>query len=663
MDLALIRPKHYDDATVITRLCDTTYDKYFLADVECLALHVSRHGSMKRLICQVTDQTALMTIVMMYVNPGIQQLLQPHNKVRVQGRLHRPKGANELVPIRRKIIQPRLRKVEQELPKHLTPVYPQIRQITPAVLSRLIRDAVKHVLSQGDTLSEQMRKSTDTISLDRVLELLHWPLPEEIDKVEKLAIQSLKSDEWLAHMLLQHHQYLRLRRHLASSIESEAKDIDEFAKHLPFKLTKDQRMAMKELAVDLRRPAAMRRLLHGDVGCGKTLVAAFGCWLTGRQGLRSVIMCPTVILAAQHYTRLKPLFAKLNIPCVLLISSQRPKDRREALATLECNDHCVAIGTHTLFQGKTSLNNLALAVIDEQHRFGVAQRKALERKGGGSHVLMMSATPIPRTLELGLLSHLDITCMHERPHRKKIRTLVFSSEKANDVLAEIIENNLQAYWICPLISRSNKLDLRAAEDEYARIRKLAPQLDAQLIHGKLDNASKLSAMRSFENGTTRLLVATTVVEVGVDAPEADVIVIDHAERLGLSQLHQLRGRVGRRNKPGFCALLFDPNLSEVAQHRLQTMHSSEDGFEISREDLLLRGPGDIVGRRQSGMPKYKFASLNDDPKLLEKAKLTAQKIIQTNLDMAAAHIGMWLGADRAKNIKEPGVTKVSRRIE
>ena len=654
-DIVLIRPKHYENATFITRLSDTRYDQYFLAEVESQEQHIKRHGSRETLVCIATDQSASITLTMMYYNAGIRKFLQPGNRFRVLGRLHQSKNAHTLIPTRREMIQPRLRKVEQELPRHLTPVYPQIRQIMQPALARLIQRAIKHVLSKDATLDAARRAAGQTIGLARALQLLHHPLPDELAQVEQQAIPALKFAEWVAYLLMQRHRYLRLRRRETRPVASVDADIDIFAKKLPFKLTADQRTAMREIAADLRKSAAMRRLLHGDVGCGKTLVAAFGCWLTGRQGFRSVIMCPTVILAAQHYTRLKPLFTSFGIPCVLLISSQRTQERREALATLASNPHCVAIGTHTLFQSKTNLQNLTFAVIDEQHRFGVRQRKALERKGG-AHVLMMSATPIPRTLELGMLSHLDITCMHERPNRSTTRTLTFSSDRANEVLDEIINKRLQAYWICPLISRSEKFNLRAAKDEFVRICQLAPQLNAQLIYGRLDNASKLSAMRNFESGATRLLVATTVVEVGVDAPEADVIVIDHAERLGLSQLHQLRGRVGRGNKTGFCALIYDPGLSEVAQRRLRTMHTINDGFKISKQDLLLRGPGDIIGKRQSGMPKYKFASLEDDPEFVAAAKQVALDMITNHLDDAQEHVRFWLGTGGTKQLQRAGVS-------
>ena len=643
----MIRPTNYEDESKITKLADATIGQPFLAEVNCIGQKVAGRWPRRILECLVEDATSLLTIRFMNFNEGTRKATAEGKHFRVFGQLEPLASSKDMFGTKLVMIHPRLRSAELDLPKHLTARYPRIGNIAEATLIRLVRRAIDKTSTADEAVPADLRTTTKTIPLAESLRLLHKPKPNEIQTVEEVAIRSLKFDEWLAHILFQRRQHVKLQRRIAPAIKSDQDDINTFAKHLPFVLTKSQQSAMAEIAATINQPHAMRRLLHGDVGSGKTLVAAYACWLTARAGLRSAIMCPTVILASQHYTRLTPLLEKLGVKCVMLIGSIRGKERRLALEIIATHPNTVVIGTHALVQEKTPIPDLALAVIDEQHRFGVNQRKALERKGTGAHVLMMSATPIPRTLELGMMSHLDITRITERPNRGMIRTLVFSAKRVNEVLDEIIKDDLQAYWICPLIKASATLNLRAAENEFERIRALAPGLNAGLIHGKLNIASKLEAMRKFETGQLRLLVATTVVEVGVDAPEADVIVIDHAERLGLSQLHQLRGRVGRGKKTGFCALLYEEDLSQTAKERLQTMRESNDGFEIARQDLLQRGPGDIIGKRQSGMPKYRFADYGDDPEMLTSARDIAQRMIEDHPDAANKHVRLWLGDRRA----------------
>ena len=636
-DLVFIKPLSYEDETHVTRIADAVPGKSVLVEGTCIESRVFGKWKHRNLECVVEDGSSQMKVLFMSFTPGMRKAMAKGNRFRLYGKL-----SDSLF---RQMIHPRIRSATRDLPVHMTARYPIISKVSEAILARMTRKELDKAMERRDTVPDGLRKLSETARFSEALRILHMPRPKEFDagKVEKTAIESLKHDEWVAHIIFRRFQNKKLKRRKAVVMKSVPADIDEFEQKLPFKLTSSQRKAMLETAADIGKPEAMRRLIHGDVGCGKTLVAAFACWLSARAGQLAAIMCPTVILANQHYVRLAPLYERLGIKCVLLLSSVRGKDRAKALADVQDGGNTVVIGTHALVQEKTKMPGLSLAVIDEQHRFGVRQRKALESKGPGAHVLMMSATPIPRTLELGLLSHLDISKMTERPHKSNIRTLVVRADRVNEVLGRIIRNKLQAYWICPLISRSAKLNLRSAEEEFERIKKLTPGLEISVIHGKMDAAMKLSAMKDFEAGKTRILVATTVVEVGVDAPEADVIVIDHAERLGLSQIHQLRGRVGRGEKAGFCALLYEPGLSEAAIGRLKVLRENANGFEIAREDLRQRGPGDIVGKRQHGMPKYHFADLDDEPSMLERAKLTGQLMMRDHPRLAGEHIHLWLG--------------------
>lgn len=652
IDLLMIRPLSYDDETRTTPVAQAVPGVPFLAEVTCLRLRTA--GSWKKPIveCLVEDESGKMLVRLMADTAWIRKAFEPGSRVRLFGKVS---GGGELGLFGAvgTMVHPRLRSADRDLPQHMTARYPTIGRIAEATLAQMVRSELDAFDGAEDPIPPALRRESGTCPMAESLRILHKPRPGEVADVGRKAVASLKHDEWVAHIAFRRHQNAGLKRRKAPGIPSSDADIDAFERELPFRLTGSQRTAMREVAADLRAGHAMRRLVHGDVGCGKTLVAAFACWLTARAGRLAAVMCPTVILASQHHRRLTPLFEGLGVRCAFLVGSVRGKARREALEAAAGGGSTVVIGTHALVQDKTEMPDLSLAVIDEQHRFGVNQRKALERKGPGAHVLMMSATPIPRTLELGMLSHLDISRMTERPNRADIRTLVFSSKRVDQVLREIVEHDLQAYWICPLIKKSAKLNLRAAEDEFTRISMLAPELRAALIHGRSDAAAKLQAMGDFESGKTRLLVATTVVEVGVDAPEADVIVIDHAERLGLSQLHQLRGRVGRGDKTGFCALLYEPDLSEKAIERLKVIRENSDGFVIAREDLRQRGPGDIVGKRQHGVPKYRFADLDDDPKLLEGARKAAERLLRDHPDDAYRHIRLWM-ADSAGVKKAPG---------
>lgn len=405
--------------------------------------------------------------------------------------------------------------------------------------------------------------------------------------------------------------------------------IRNFAATLPFELTDGQKKVVNEIMSDMRQPAAMNRLLQGDVGSGKTVVAAIALYCTIKAGHQGALMVPTEILAEQHLRSLQKLFADTGIEVALLTGSLTEKKRRDVLAGLQMGMIDILVGTHALIQDDVFFRSLGLVVTDEQHRFGVNQRSILRRKGMNPDVLTMTATPIPRTLAITAFGDMDVSTIKERPHgRKPIKTYWVKHDMMERVLGFIrreVGEGRQAYVICPLIEESDKLDVQNAIDLYVQMQQAFPDLKVGLLHGRLSASEKDEVMRGFGANETQLLVATTVVEVGVDVPNATLIIIMDAERFGLSQLHQLRGRVGRGAHQSFCVLVADPK-SENGRERMKVMTETNDGFEVSRRDLELRGPGDFFGTKQSGLPEFKIADMAAEYEMLELARDDAAEL-------------------------------------
>jgi ATP-dependent DNA helicase RecG len=419
-----------------------------------------------------------------------------------------------------------------------------------------------------------------------------------------------------------------------------------FVDSLPFRLTAAQAGAWKEISEDLGQPHPMRRLLQGDVGSGKTVVAALACLQAIENGVQAAFMAPTEILAEQHFRKLAPLLAAVGVRSCWVSGSQRKSERQAAWDAIAGGEADLAFGTHALFQEAGQFAHLGLAVMDEQHRFGVGQRLALAQKGSEPHQLMMSATPIPRTLAMSYFADLEVSVIDALPPgRTPVVTKLVSDSRRDEVLLRVRDACLaggQAYWVCPLIEESEKLQLQTAEDTYAMLVQQLPQLRIGLVHGRLKAEEKQAVMAAFQRNEIQLLVATTVIEVGVDVPNAALMVIEHAERMGLAQLHQLRGRVGRGSRESVCVLLYQARLSEIARTRLKVIFELSDGFEIARQDLLLRGPGELLGSRQSGLPMLRFADLERDVALLEKARDFAQRCLARHPDVADLHLERWL---------------------
>ena len=416
-------------------------------------------------------------------------------------------------------------------------------------------------------------------------------------------------------------------------------------------MTGAQARVVEDILADLARPHPMMRLIKGDVGSGKTVVAAIACLKAMSCGVQAAIMAPTEILAEQHWRNFSDWFRPLGIEPAWLSGSQKAAARREALARIADGSAQLVVGTHALFQEGVEFRQLALVVIDEQHRFGVHQRMALRDKGVGSaghpHQLVMTATPIPRTLAMAAYADLDTSVIDELPPgRTPVTTVALPDTRRGDIVARVraaVESGQQAYWVCPLIEESEVLDYQAAEKSYAMLAEALPELRVGLIHGRMRQVEKDKGMQAFKEGLIQVLVATTVIEVGVDVPNASLMIIENAERMGLSQLHQLRGRVGRGAAQSHCVLLYKPPLGRIAKERLAVLRDTNDGFVVAQRDLELRGPGELLGTRQTGLPDYRVANLVRDADLMPQVQVTAEELRKSTSGNAAAIVRRWLG--------------------
>ena len=550
------------------------------------------------------------------------------------------------------MVHPRFVRADADttLPEGLTPVYPTTAGLGQASLRKLITRALEKPIP--DTLPEDWLAELQLPNMDETLRLLHHPpasaTTAQLETKQHRAWQRLAFDELLAQQLsLATARRLRSAR-AAIPLPRHDTLTQKFLAALPFQLTAAQQSSWQEISHDLGQPHPMRRLLQGDVGSGKTVVAALACLQAIENQQQAAFMAPTEILAEQHYRKLAPLMQSLGVCTTWLSGSLRKAEKLAATECITSGKTDLAFGTHALFQEGVRFARLGLAVVDEQHRFGVAQRLALAQKGIEPHQLMMSATPIPRTLAMSYYADLDVSVIDALPPgRMPVKTRLVADTRRDEVLARVRAACLaggQAYWVCPLIEESEKLQLITAQDTYATLAAQLPELAIGLIHGRLKAAEKNAVMAAFQAGDIQLLVATTVIEVGVDVANASLMVIEHAERMGLAQLHQLRGRVGRGSRESVCALLYQTPLSELARARLKVIYEHTDGFEIARQDLLLRGPGELIGSRQSGLPLLRFADLERDTTLLDLVRDYAQRALNQQPDLIPAHLARWIGA-------------------
>jgi ATP-dependent DNA helicase RecG len=562
-------------------------------------------------------------------------------QVRAYGEMRAGRGAGEMIHPRYRIVA-----VDEPLPVTLTPVYPTTAGLGQATLRSLVQEALATEPIE-DTLPAALRERHTLAPLEESVRLLHAP-PPGADLAA--AWRRVKFDELLAQQLQKALARRKRRERSAPALPSNGPLLRRFLGKLPFRLTRAQSRVMAELLKDLAQPHPMQRLLQGDVGSGKTIVAAIACLAAVDAGAQAAVMAPTEILAEQHHRKFSAWLAPLGVQVAWLHGALPAAERKRARAAIASGEAAIAIGTQALFQERVEFKRLALAIVDEQHRFGVKQRLELRRKSerAAAHQLMMSATPIPRTVAMTRDADLDISVIDEfPPGRKPVATHTYSAARRAEVLARIraaCAEGEQAYWVCPLVEESEAVDLQAAMEAHRELTAELRGLAVGLLHGRMAPQEKAAAMHDFAAGTTQLLVCTTVIEVGVDVPNASLMVIEHAERFGLAQLHQLRGRIGRGARASECVLLFQEPLSATARQRLKVIRDVADGFAIAEADLRLRGPGELLGERQSGEEALRFADLAEDEALIRAARAAADELLAADEDFARGHIARWLGA-------------------
>ena len=657
IDLALHLPLRYEDETRITRLCDARDGELVQIEAVVTASEVSLRPR-RQLLVTVEDGDERCTLRFFSFYPAQQKALAVGNRIRLRGEI---RGGF----LGWQMMHPAFRPAVGELPQALTPVYSSVAGLAQAYLRRAVESALSRA-DLSETIPMENLAQLDQkplYSLRQALFFLHYPAPDvalaTFEDRSHPAWQRLKAEELLAQQLSQL-QARRARAGLQAPLllpkPSGSEPLAErLLGALPFTLTGAQQRVRAEIALDLGRQAPMHRLLQGDVGSGKTVVAALAAALCMDAGWQCALMAPTEILAEQHFAKLVGWLEPLGVKTAWLTGSQKPKERRIMLALIASGEATLVVGTHAVIQDKVLFKRLALAIIDEQHRFGVAQRLALRAKligqGQEPHLLMMTATPIPRTLAMSYYADLDVSTLDELPPgRTAIVTKVLSEGRRDEVIERIRAQSAlgrQIYWVCPLIEESEALDLSNATQTHAQLSAALPGVMVGLLHSRLSMAEKKAVMALFTGGQMGLLVSTTVIEVGVDVPNASLMVIEHAERFGLSQLHQLRGRVGRGAAASACLLLYStgdaPRLGETARARLRAMLETGDGFEIARRDLEIRGPGEFLGARQSGAALLRFADLATDQALLAWARQTAPVLLDACPELARRHEQRWLG--------------------
>jgi ATP-dependent DNA helicase RecG len=555
------------------------------------------------------------------------------------------------------MVHPRYRIVAEGEPlaQALTPIYPTTAGLSQFQLRKLVLEALGQV-DLDDTLPAPLRGRYGLQDLARSVQSLHRPAPDapaaELAERTGPAWQRVKFDELLAQQLSMRMAYRARRARAALPLPSNGPLLKRFLGKLPFRLTRAQSRAMAEILRELAQPHPMQRLLQGDVGSGKTIVAAIGCLAAVDAGCQVAVMAPTEILAEQHLRKFTEWLGPLGVPIAWLHGGLTTAEKNAVAKRLQAPGPVIAIGTHALFQKKVGFARLALAVVDEQHRFGVQQRLALRKKAAGPgqipHQLMMSATPIPRTLSMTYYADLDVSTIDELPPgRRGVATRLVADSRRAEVLGRIraaCAEGQQAYWVCPVIEESKDGDLQTAVDTFETLQKELKGLRVGLLHGRLPAQEKAAVMKEFGQGKLNLLVATTVIEVGVDVPNASLMVIEHAERFGLAQLHQLRGRIGRGTRDSVCILLYATPLSPTARERLKVIFEEKDGFEIARHDLRLRGPGEFLGERQSGLPLLRYADLERDAALASAAHEAAEILLKDDPQAARRHVERWLAS-------------------
>ncbi|MES3012277.1 MAG: ATP-dependent DNA helicase RecG [Pseudomonadota bacterium] len=648
IDFALHLPMRYEDETQLVPIGSLRDGSVGQVEGIVSDCEVQIRGR-RMLVVRVHDGRDDLVLRFLHFYPSQQKALAVGTRVRVRGEARGGFFGLEMVHPTTKVVAE-----GAPLATALTPVYPTSAQLPQLYL----RKAVEANLARAD-LSELLPAAAvpgGMMSLRDALDFLHHPAPNvgtvALEDHSHPAWQRLKFEELLAQQLsqLQAKRERELQRAPAFGVQAGGLQ-EQLLAALPFTLTDAQRRVVEEIAIDLQREVPMHRLLQGDVGSGKTVVAALAAAIAIHAGWQCALMAPTEILAEQHLRKLVGWLEPLGITVAWLTGSRKGKLRTKMLEQVASGEAMLVVGTHAVIQDQVQFAKLGLAIIDEQHRFGVQQRLALREKLRSNaiepHTLMMSATPIPRTLAMTLFADLDVSTIDELPPgRTPVVTKLFADSKREAVIARIrdaVADGQQVYWVCPLIEESETLDLQNATETHAHLTEALPGRVVGLLHGRMKAADKAAVMAQFTSGEMAVLVATTVIEVGVDVPNASLMVIEHAERFGLSQLHQLRGRVGRGTAASACVLMYGAPLSDTAKARLKAMMETGDGFEIARRDLEIRGPGEFLGARQSGAPLLRFADLVLDEALVHQARAAATLLLDKYPQVAIDHVARWLG--------------------
>ncbi|MBS0317449.1 MAG: ATP-dependent DNA helicase RecG [Proteobacteria bacterium] len=665
IDLALHLPLRYEDETRIVRLAAARDGDTVQIEATVVASEVVLRPR-RQLLVTVDDGSGRCLLRFFHFYPSQQKALSQGARVRVRGELRGGFGGAVMM-------HPTVKAAGTPLPDALTPVYPTVAGLAQGVLRRAVREGLARA-DLSETLPPEISgKKTlqPRWGLRSSLSFLHHPLPgadlAALQDHSHPAWQRLKAEELLAQQLSQLEARRARERLRAPALRPAAGALHQrLLAALPFALTAAQVRVDREIARDLAEPRPMHRLLQGDVGSGKTVVAALAAARCIAAGHQCALMVPTEILAEQHFRKLVGWLAPLGVRVAWLAGRQPKKARDAMLAQVASGEAALVVGTHAVIQQRVTFHSLALAIVDEQHRFGVQQRLALRTKAGSAdggdgaepHLLMMSATPIPRTLAMSYLADLEVSTLDELPPgRTPVVTKLVADTRRAEVVQRIraqIAQGRQVYWVCPLIEESEAVDLVNATATHAELQAALPGIAVALLHSRMPAADKQQVMSEFVAGSIKVLVATTVIEVGVDVPNASLMVVEHAERFGLSQLHQLRGRVGRGAAASACVLLYavgeGGRLGESARERLRAMVETGDGFEIARRDLTIRGPGEFLGARQSGAPLLRFADLDTDTELLAWARALAPRMLAEHPELAAKHVQRWLGG-RAEYLK------------
>jgi ATP-dependent DNA helicase RecG len=652
-DLLFLLPLRYEDRTRVVPLGELRAGQRAAVEGEVLLTEVVYRGR-RQMLCKIADGSGFLTLRFFYFTAQQQNGLARGARIRCFGEARRgPKGLE--------IVHPEYRRVNPEartLPEdHLTPIYPGTEGVTQGRLRLLVSLALDQTgaVDIEDLLPPSILAGSRMPTLSDALRYVHRPPTDApVDLLlsgRHPAQRRLAFEELLAHQLSLKLLRQRIQSDPGWPLQAKGTLKASLLAALPFRLTKGQERAVNEIEADLKRGKPMLRLVQGDVGCGKTLVAALAASGAVEIGRQVALMAPTELLADQHAQNFRRLFEPLGIPVALLTGRQTGKARSAALEGIRQGHASIIVGTHALFQEGVEFSGLVLVIVDEQHRFGVHQRLSLREKGAHlghqPHQLIMTATPIPRTLAMTAYADLDISVIDELPPgRTPVKTVVLADARRDEVVQRIRTACLegrQTYWVCPLIDESDEMPYQAAEETAAALAGALPELCIGLIHGRMPGKAKEAAMRRFKEGKIQLLVATTVIEVGVDVPNATLMVIENAERMGLAQLHQLRGRVGRGRHASSCLLLYRAPLAPLARERLAVMRDTNDGFEVARRDLELRGPGEMLGTRQTGLAQMRVADLLRDADLLPRVQSAAETLLREWPLHAEPLIRRWVG--------------------